>query len=76
MLTYEVGRRFSLVLNRYAYSPEDLRCAGDEIMEKIADVKDLYPNQMQRFLLKNAGSCQLQNKDFKATIIVVAAQNS
>src|SRR3989344_2307206 len=56
ILTYPVNRHFGVVLDRNVFPPNNLACAtGNENIERTLSLKDLYPNQMERFLAKKPG---------------------
>ncbi len=68
---YGVDRRFSVILDRFIYPPDDLNCSGDQIIQKTLSLRDSYPNQMQRFVVKEPGSCLLNLNDFSVTIVAI-----
>lgn len=72
-LTYRVDRRFNVILNRFIYDSDDLTCTDKGMLEKTKSLRDLYPDQMQRFEVKTVGSCLLHVGDFSVTIVAVPA---
>lgn len=72
-LTYRVGRRFSVILNRFDYPLEKLSCKGadGDIVQEIVSLRDHYPYDLKRFELMNSGECVMRNGDFTATIVAV-----
>jgi hypothetical protein len=70
--TYKVGWRFNVVLDEKKYPSQQLRCETDDgVLEHMLTLDDLYPNYAKRFELKAPGTCFLQSKDFKVTIVSV-----
>jgi len=69
ILYYKMDRKFNVILNRFIYQPNTLHCIGDQVLERTKSLQDLYPDQMERFLVKSTGSCILSSGDFSVTIV-------
>lgn len=74
-LTYRVGRKFSLVLDKHLYDVADARCEmtefGSDVAQETITFDYTYPYRAKRFEVINPGECLLQVGDFSVTVVVV-----